>query len=73
MNRNQKRIEKSLIEKGHKMVKALWEPVGGNVEMIGREGGWTVEIDGSPFANDYIFGYSVNEVIENINKLPSNF
>ncbi|MCI3922451.1 hypothetical protein MO973_19650 [Paenibacillus sp. TRM 82003] len=71
MSRNHKRFEKELAAKGYTMVNAFWQPIGGNVEMMGREGGWVVEFNVDDL-RDYVFGYSAEEVLANIGKLEMN-
>jgi hypothetical protein len=70
--RNKRKIEKALETKGYKLMDAIWEPVGGNIEMVGRSGGWTIIYKelGEELL-DHIFGYSIGEVFEYIDKLPT--
>ncbi|WP_309119190.1 hypothetical protein [Paenibacillus sp.] len=70
-SRNHKRFEKELAAKGYTITNAHWQPFGGNVEMIGREGGWGVKWNAGEF-REYVFGYSAEVVLSNIDKLGMN-
>lgn len=70
-NRNHRKIEKALQEKGYTFFEALWEPIGKGPEMCGPSGGWSVIYnDDGDVLVDHIFGYNIAEVMEQIAKLP---
>ena len=78
MSRNTDKIEKALTEKGYQVNELFWEPIGGAPIMCGNEGGWYIDFE--PMANKEfpdkffnsspILAYNINEVMEEIEKLP---
>ncbi|MFE4571405.1 hypothetical protein [Paenibacillus chitinolyticus] len=69
MSRNLKLFKNALTAKGYTLVNAFWQPIGGNVEMIGREGGWVVEYTCDGDLSDLILEYSADEVLKDIERL----
>lgn len=76
MNKKQK-IEKALEKKGLSVQFVNWEPVSGNYEMSGREGGWEIMIDEdkTPLrgADNPILGHNFGEVMAIIDKCYVGF
>lgn len=66
MSRNEKRIRDALAAIGHAPSSVRWEPVGKQMEMCGREGGWIV--------NDFHpVGYNVEQALATIKEFPQWF
>jgi len=67
MSKNEQRIRKALAAKNYPddVIFVSWSPVNKGIEMGGMEGGWIVEIKDC----DYIFGFNIEDLIENINSL----
>lgn len=64
MSRQREKIRKAAEAKGYSLVSADWQPIGQQVEMAGREGGWTVEAEPDELA----VGYSADDVVDWINE-----
>ena len=73
MSRNKLKIIQAVEEKGYTVGYIDYRPLGGNVEMIGREGGWTVRVDDGEDLVDYVLGYTVQDVLEGIKGLPKAY
>lgn len=71
MSRNADKIRKALEVKGWEAEEIFWEPIGSAPIMCGPEGGWYVGCY-SEALNKYetILGYNIQEVLEEIEKLP---
>jgi hypothetical protein len=70
MSKNEQKIIKALIAKNYpnELISVSWNPINRGIEMGGMEGGWMVEIKNY----DYVFGFNINDVIENIDRM-NNF
>ena len=81
MSKNTEKITKALKLKGYVVEEIDWEPIGSAAIMEGPSGGWYVSFDvpdddteyeECPGPNDFpILGYSIQEVLEEIAKLPT--
>ena len=81
MSRNQQKITKALNIKGYYPIEIIWEPIGGAPEMCGPEGGWYIKVGVMPPNNetkddfddyyDVILGYNINDVLDDIDRLPT--
>lgn len=77
MSRKSIKIANSLLEKGYFPKAIIWNPVRRGPEMCGPEGGWYVEVygkrvdeDGDREFIDVVCAYSVDEMLEEIRRLP---
>ena len=81
MSKNTDKITKALEAKGYVVEEIDWEPIGGAPIMEGPSGGWYVsfalpdddtEYEECPNSNDFlILEYNIQEVLEEIAKLPT--
>jgi len=67
MGRAESKIRKAIAAKGYTVDWITWDPVGSNVEMMGRDGGWSVCLNESC---DVLLGYNAGEIIQQIESLP---
>lgn len=66
--RRQMQIARALANKGYSITSMEWSPIGGMVEMQGREGGWFVFADPG---DRFVGGFNVAEVLAQIADLPA--
>lgn len=78
MSRNTDKITKALLDKGYQPKEMCWNPIRSGPEMCGPEGGWYIEVetvslddDGDHEYVDVLLAYSMEELMEEINELPS--
>lgn len=57
----QRAIHAAAEAKGWRVTMLQWEPVGGMIEMSGREGGWTVYGERDEDETDHALGYHYEE------------
>lgn len=69
MSKNKHVITKAVEDKGYSVGYLQYEPIGGNVEMIGREGGWVVRVDQGEELIDYLHGYNISGILGKISEL----
>ena len=72
MSRNADKITKAVKAKGWEVIELKWEPISKGCEMCGPDGGWYlgVEYNGEKYDFENILGYNVEEVMEEIERLP---
>lgn len=55
-----RKIRKAADKRGLKIAYMEWTPIGGMVEMSGRDGGWYVEFD----PEGHALGYNADDVVD---------
>jgi len=80
MSKNTEKITKVLNAKGYVVEEIFWEPIGGAPIMEGPSGGWYVDFDVPdddveyeeyPYGSYVVLGYNIQEVLDEIAKLPT--
>lgn len=66
MSVQRRKIEKAIAAKGYEVIEIEWKPIGAMIEMVGRDGGWTVFATKPGVADEMACGYNADAVVAHI-------